>query len=369
MLRISLLCIAIHACYVGSKVVVSLFALELGASEATVGAIAALYGVAPLVLGVHAGRLADSAGMRLPMLVGAGLTAAAMFTGFALASVASLFAVALLIGLGFVYYNVAIQNLTGAWGAARDRARNFSVLAMAYSTSSFAGPLFAGFAIDWLGHASAFAGFAALALCALAAVAASPLPAAAALQPAGRRSTIDLLRDAPLARTVAMSGLMVAAWELFLFYMPLHGHAIGLSASAIGIVLGAFAGAAFVVRFVLTLLLRHVAPEPLLSGAVLLAAAAFVLLPLPGQPVLVLALAVAIGLGLGVCQPLSMTMAFERSPAGRTGEVTGLRLTANNIARVVVPLAGGALGAAFGAAPVFWMNALNLAAVSWLARR
>lgn len=64
-----------------------------------------------------------------------------------------------------------------------------------------------------------------------------------------------------------------------------------------------------------------------------------------------------------------MMLAFERSPAGRTGEVTGLRLTANNVARIVVPLIGGALGTAFGAAPVFWMNALNLTVISWLARR
>ena len=64
-----------------------------------------------------------------------------------------------------------------------------------------------------------------------------------------------------------------------------------------------------------------------------------------------------------------MTMAFNRSPAGRTGEVTGLRLTANNLARIVIPLTAGALGTAFGMVPVFWMNAVNLSAVSWLARR
>jgi len=64
-----------------------------------------------------------------------------------------------------------------------------------------------------------------------------------------------------------------------------------------------------------------------------------------------------------------MTMSYEQSPASRTGEVTGLRLTFNNLARIVIPLVSGALGATFGAAPVFWLNALNLGAVSWLARR
>jgi len=371
MLRLSLLCIAIHACYIGSKVVVSLLAVELGASQATIGAIAALYGAAPLVLGVHSGRLADTAGMRLPMLIGAGFVAAAMVTGFLFHSIASLFVVATLMGLGFVYYNVSIQNLTGAHGPPERRARNFSILAMAYSTSALIGPTFAGFAIDFRGHAWAFFGFALFAVFSLVSVVLSRgIPARGPGAAAGAsRSTLELLRNAPLMRTVVMSGLMVAAWELFLFYMPLRGHEIGLSASMIGIVMGAFAAAAFVVRFLLAYMLRAWSAFFVLSTAVLIAAGAFVLLPLFTDVALVFATAFVIGLGLGVCQPISMMVAFERSPAGRTGEVTGLRLTANNVARIVVPLVGGALGAAFGAAPVFWMNALNLVAVSWLARR
>jgi hypothetical protein len=64
-----------------------------------------------------------------------------------------------------------------------------------------------------------------------------------------------------------------------------------------------------------------------------------------------------------------MTTSYEQAPAGRAGEVTGLRLTANNLARVTMPLISGALGAAFGAAPVFWLNAVNLAAISWISKR
>ena len=76
-----------------------------------------------------------------------------------------------------------------------------------------------------------------------------------------------------------------------------------------------------------------------------------------------------IGIGSGVGRPLSMTLSYERSPAGRTGEVTGLRLTFHNISRIAIRLVSGTLGAAFGAAPVFWMNAANLATISWLSRR
>jgi MFS family permease len=82
-----------------------------------------------------------------------------------------------------------------------------------------------------------------------------------------------------------------------------------------------------------------------------------------------MAIAFVIGIGVGCTQPLLMSSAFEKSPVGRAGEVTGLRLTANNVARIAMPLLSGALGAALGAAPVFWLNALNLAAISFLSRR
>jgi len=372
MFLIVLMCVAIHSCYIGSKVVVSLLAVDLGASQTTIGVIAALYGVAPLILGVHSGRLSDRAGVRLPILIGAVLVVAAMLTGFLFQTLAGLIVVAILMGTGFVYYNVSIQNLAGFHGAPGDRARNFSWLAMGYSISAFIGPMFAGFAIDLHGHAAAFLGFALFAPVPIVVLAfnrsitrSPPVPAS----DGASRTIFGLLRDPPLRRVVVMSGLMVAAWEMFIFYMPLHGHALGLPASTIGIVLGVYSVGAFCVRFLLPALLRRTSPARLLGTSMLIGAVAYAALPWIQPTGLLIAASFTIGLVLGVCQPLSMTLSFERSPAGRTGEVTGLRLTANNVARIIVPVISGVLGTAFGAAPVFWMNALNLLAVSWLARR
>ena len=99
------------------------------------------------------------------------------------------------------------------------------------------------------------------------------------------------------------------------------------------------------------------------------AAAGSALFPLISEPPLLMAVAFVIGLGLGSGQPLSMTLSFERSPPGRSGEVAGLRTIASNSARLLVPLVSGAFGAALGAGAVFWMNAVNLSAVSYMARR
>lgn len=371
MTLIVLLSIAMHSCYIGSKVVVSLLALELGASQFVIGILAGLYALLPLILGVYSGRLADTIGMRVPMLFGAVLGAIAMLCGFAWQQLAALFATATLMGAAFVFYNVSIQNLTGSYGRPQNRARNFSMLTIGYSLSSLAGPLIAGFSIDYAGHARAFLIFALLTFFPIVVLTVHPALTRVSTQKSEKheRRALDLLRDPPLRRLVIMSGLMVAAYELYGFYLPVFGHSVGLSASTIGVILGTYAVATFLSRFFLPLLLRRMQPGQVLFSFMLLAACGFLLMPFLRDVYLLMLLSFVVGIGMGVGQPLSMTLSYEHSPAGRTGEVTGLRLTFNNMSRIVVPLVAGALGATFGAAPVFWMNALNLAAVSWLARR
>jgi len=51
----------------GSKVAVSLYALDLGAGAAAVGVLAALFAAFPLLLAVHAGRISDRYGVRMPI--------------------------------------------------------------------------------------------------------------------------------------------------------------------------------------------------------------------------------------------------------------------------------------------------------------
>lgn len=363
--------IAIHSCYIGSKVVVSLLALDLGASQVVVGTIAACYAIMPLALGIYSGRLADTIGMRWPMLIGAFCTGAALVTGWLWPTLPGLFVVSLLMGASFVFFNVSIQNLTGAFGRPEDRARNFSLLSIGYSFSTFIGPTFAGFSIDYSGHAATFGFFALLTLLPIGilifnrSLTEVSVPAAAGKE----RSAFALLRDPPLQRLIIISGLTVAANDLYAFYLPIYGHEAGHSASTIGLILGSYALAAFLTRFALPVLMRRLRADQVMVAFMLIAASAFVFLPMTQQATSLMALSFVIGLGLGCAQPVMMSLCYEKSPAGRTGEVTGLRLTANNVARVVVPLLSGALGAGLGAAPVFWFNAMNLLAVSYLSRK
>jgi MFS family permease len=365
------LSISIHACYIGSKVLVSLYALHLGASQATVGLLAALYAVVPLVLAVYTGKLADAKGMRLPLIIGAATTTVAMLTGFFWSGLAGLFAVALLMGGAFVFWNVSIQTLAGAIGTAEQRPRNFAWLSIGYSASNFIGPVFAGYSIDHGGHAMTFLFFAF--------VPAIPIVLLATKRDlagvhggkgaASSGGALDLLREPVLRRLIIISGLSVASSELFAFYVPVYTHQVGLSASTTGTILGAYAIAILLTRFMLGPLTRWLRTDQIMVSFLLVAAAAFAVFPMFTSAYALMGVAFAIGIGVGCTQPLLMATSFDKSPPGRAGEVTGLRLTANNLARIVMPLVSGVLGTAFGASPVFWLNALNLATISFLSRR
>jgi len=170
----------------------------------------------------------------------------------------------------------------------------------------------------------------------------------------------------PLRRMIIVSGLVTTGWDLYVFYVPIYGHSIGLSASTIGAILGAFAAASFIVRVALPLLTRRYSVETVLAAAMCIAALLFLPFAFIDFVPALLALSFGIGLTLGVSQPLTLNLTYNRSPAGRSGEVTGLRLTINNVTHIAVPLAAGSVGALLGIAPVFWASAAILLTSGWL---
>jgi len=68
------------------------------------------------------------------------------------------------------------------------------------------------------------------------------------------------------------------------------------------------------------------------------------------------------GCGMGCGQPITLMLMFSQSPQGRTGETLGLRLTVNNLMRVLGPAVFGSVGSAFGLVAVFVINGLVMAA-------
>ncbi len=347
----------------GSKVLVSLSALQLGANSFTVGILAALYSVFPLLLAVYAGRVSDRMGVRYPILFGsmgitAGLLLPALHEGLV-----TLILCPTLIGLGHIFFHVSIHNAVGSVGGAAERARNFSTFSLGQAIATFIGPSLAGFSIDALGFRPTYLVLASIS----STVVLLAFFFARVLPPRGEREetkqkhrALDLLKDAPLRRTLIMSGVTLTGIELFSFYLPVYGQSIGLSASRIGLVLSSYAAAAFVVRLVMQELARRFTETGVLTGSLFIAAATYALFPfLSGAPMLVMT-AFLLGLGLGSAQPLTIMLTYHHAPPGRSGEALGMRLTVNKITQIAIPLVFGGIGTLFGLAPVFWANAAFL---------
>ena len=141
----------------GSKVAISLYALELGAGAAAVGVLAALFASFPLLLAVRAGRITDRFGVRIPIVCGALTMAAGLGLALTVSDIGWLFVCPALIGLGHIFFHVSIHNLVGSLGAPAERTRNFSTFALGGSIAALIGPSAAGFAIDLAGFRAAFA--------------------------------------------------------------------------------------------------------------------------------------------------------------------------------------------------------------------
>ncbi len=367
---LTLLTLIVQGCHMGSRMVASLFAIELGANPLLIGALISVYSVFPLLLAVYSGRIADRFGSRYPMLGGSAVFVLGLLLPFLWPKLTMLYIAAALVGVGFVFFNVSVQNLAGALGPPEQRTRNFSTLGLGYAAGQMAGPLVAGYIIDYHGYAITYLCFSALALLPVILLARNrglDAPRHAATRERG--SALELLQSASLRRAIIVSGLVVTGMDLYTFYVPIYGHSIGLSASTIGVILGMSAAATFITRIALPALTRRYGVEAVLSVAMFACAAFFLPFPFIQFVPALLALSFGIGLALGCGQPLTLNIAYNHSPPGRSGEVTGLRLTINNITHISVPLAAGALGAALGVAPVFWVNATLLATSGYLSRK
>jgi predicted MFS family arabinose efflux permease len=360
-----------HAAFNGSRLTISLAALSQAASPLVVGSIMSLFAALPMVLGVPAGRLVDRVGVRLPILVAAAALVLSVALPGAWPGIASLFVAAGCIGTSFMLFHIAAQHAVGEASAEGDRKTNFGWLALGFSISNFFGPTIAGLAIDHLGHRATFlllSAFAAASLLVLAVrrEAWSHRPHAPLQRERG--STFDLLRDAELRRVFLVTGLLASAWDLFVFVMPIYGTAIGLSASTIGLVLGAFAFGTFLIRVFLPWLSRHLREWTMITATFAVACVAYALFPAMHTVPVLAANAFLLGLGLGATQPSIMSLLYAKAPAGRAGEAVGVRSVVLNASHTVLPLAFGAV-ASLGMAPVFLTMAAALAAGGALAER
>lgn len=352
-----------HIAFTGGRVTLTLYAIKLHAPTLVVGLLVSLLSIVPMFLSVHMGRWTDRAGVFKPSLMSLIIMVAGILLPALQASVTLLCIASVMLGSGFMLIHVAINNAVGHACTATHRPQAFGILALGFSTSSILGPVISGFTIDHVGHAATFVTlsvFPALALAVLLLTRRNSQPNAPHILPPVGARVMDLLRDPPMRAVFVLSGLFSMGWDMFFFMTPVQGSRIGLSASAIGVIMGTFGAATFIVRLAMPWLSRRVSEWQTLTFALCATAFVYLLFPLCTALPVLLVLAFFLGLSLGMAQPMVLSLIHRAAPPGRTGEAVGVRGTLINASQVFMPILFGGLGTAAGLVPAFWVLAAIL---------
>ncbi|WP_134700809.1 MFS transporter [Ammoniphilus sp. YIM 78166] len=347
----------------GNLVIATLYAVHLAASPMELGFIMASTALFPMMFAVYAGRASDSLGYRLPLLLGLLASTVALllpyvFEGRLLVIVAS----QCLFGLGHIFTLLTTQNLIGALSDTETRSKHIGTLSLGIALANTMGPFVTGYAIEFIGFEKTYLLLSILALSPGLYVWLRPFHVTA--KGVGKKQenhkVKDLLSSRSLRNTLITSGIILTGIGIYDFYFPIYGKSIGLSASTIGLILSLNSLAYFVVRLLYPWLNQRYSIENILVACLLISSIGFILLPLFQHWIVLALMSFIIGLGLGCGQPLSIVLAYNQSPQGRTGEVLGIRLTINKVVQFCVPILFGSIGSVVGFIPIYWSSALLL---------
>ncbi|MFW6773249.1 MFS transporter [Nocardioides sp. CPCC 205120] len=344
-------------------------AIAVDVPAAALGAIGAAFALAPLLLAVPLGSVADRVGEGTLQLVGGVvLVGACLVLLGAPAGPGTLVGGNALLGAGHLACVVGQQTHVAHQFEPSRLDAAFGYYTFAASLGQALGPLL----IAGVGGAALTPDtdriFAAAALLALPLVLLAPVlglrrrPSGGGPAAGGGGGLGGLLRMPGLTRALATSAVVIAAIDLTLVYLPALGAERGLGAGTVGAMLTVRAVFSMLSRVGLGRLTGRFGRGPVLLTSIVASAGGLALLaaPLP-VPAMFVVLAV-VGLGLGVGQPLTMSWLTRRAPAAQRAQAVTLRLAGNRVGQVVVPSVLGA-AAVGGASVALLAVALLLAAL------
>lgn len=348
-----------------TRPLVTLYASELGATTATVGLLASAYAFFPLLFAIHIGKMSDHLGIRFPVVIGTiGLVIAMAFPYF-YPYMWSLYVSQALVGVSQIFINVSLQNAMGSAGDKTQRDRNFSIFSLGISSGALIGPVIGGVIGQYYSYSIAF----------LAATVFGIVPILLAFflpgllkklkdkkknQSSDDYRTFDLLKSPIMRKALASSMLVLYSRDIYMAYFPLFANSVGITAAGIGLILTIQGGASVAVRGALSWMTGKFGRDKVLFYSLMAAGVSFFCVPFFEVQYWFWGLAILLGFGLGCGQPLSMSITYNASPEGRTGEALGLRLAFNRLSQVIAPFIFGLIGSFGGLATVFYSSGLFL---------
>ncbi|HEU4673303.1 MAG TPA: MFS transporter [Candidatus Limnocylindrales bacterium] len=378
--RVSVVALLVALATNALRPMVAYRALDLGASPAEIGLVAASFSILAVVVALPAGAWADRVGGEIVAVVGTGLMAAGSFALVFVDSLVLLGAAYTCAGLGQTVTLIGQQAIVGNTGGRKGRDSRYGVYTSAASVGQLIGPSLAGALVgaavfgpglgQGAGNAEAAAFLVAAACCVGSSAIcladlvrmrwAAPSPvrgATAAEEPHPVRSFLPaagrVLRREGMLRAMVASTVTVSSIDMLGAYLPVYGEENHLAVELVGFLLSLRAGATLVSRVLLGEALRRLGRRRLLSIGLFVAAVTIAIVPVTASGDVLVILMVAFGLGVGVSQPITIGWVADSSPRRERATAIGIRVTANRLSQLVVPVAMGAVAGAAGVAMIF----------------
>ncbi|GGA23154.1 MFS transporter [Psychrobacillus lasiicapitis] len=353
-----------------TRPVITLSADELGASIFLIGILTSSFAFLPLIFSIHAGKIIDKFGNRMPIIFGFVVSIVGMIIPTLYSAVWSLFASQLLLGLANICIPIALQNQLGHQSTPKNRDYFFSMFSLCVALGAVIGPLVGGYLSEHISFQVVYIFCIVVGVISIVFSFGIPKAAEKISRPPTKLVDSFKLFENPLVRKALFSSALVLySKDIFVAYFPLLGKQMHLSTSAIGWIIALQGLATMFVRFILPKLLETYKRDTVLFMSILVAGIAFLLLPFSHSVYLIALLAIGMGLGLGCGQPISMTTTYNASPPDRTGEVLGLRIATNRFSQLIAPTLFGVIGGSIGMIGIFLFSGVFLVGGSLFFRK
>ena len=368
LLLIGMICL--HASMAISRIASSLWVLDSGYGEWSVGLLLSLFSAGPMLLAWWAGGLSDRYGFHRPMGIAITL---AILGGITPAIYPSLITIALgclLTGSASSIGAIAVQRAAGRLSdQGANLKRVFSWVAIAPAVSNAFAPVMSGVLLDQFGFVATLIIGAIIPASAWFVAAKVPRET---IKGSGHHSSlrdaIGLLRISAYRRMLLLNLVTISSWDAHLFVVPVIGHAQSLSATQIGALLGVFSAASIVIRVIIVRWTERFKERTSMRIAVSLAMVGFFAYPwLEGFQMMLIGSA-CLGMSLGSVQPMLLASIHQVTPQGRQGQALGLRSMALNGINLIMPSSFGLIASLSYTALPMSMMGLLLGLSLWLLR-
>ena len=337
-------------------------ALELDASPTTVGLIASLYALLPVLMALSFGRWVGVIGEGRFLILG---TASLVISSASLLfshSIAILAIGAALSGTAHLACMVGGQTMVSLKSAPDKYEANFGYYTFSASLGQMVGPIIGAIAAGSTGvlpKSTAAAFIVALIFAAIALVPVmqwrneGPTVKAVAADGGALRSAGKLIRNPKIFAAIYTSLAISSVGDILIVFLPLLGTEKSFSSYSIGVIIALRAGASMLSRISLGALSKRYSTKQILIvsncfSVMACGAMAFI------SNVWLLAVVVFIaGFALGVGQPLTMSLVSQATKPEERAIAVSARLTGNRFGQFIIPAGAGAVAASSGTSAVF----------------